>query len=345
MDKLNIAFVEPALSGHKLRGTGIYADNIYKFLVKMIDINISKVRFRDNLSGYDLVHYPYFDPFFLTLPFINQIKTIITVHDLIPIKYPKYFPKGVKGFIKWQIQKKLLGYSDAILTDSQASARDIINITGIRKEKVKVISLGVNEEFKKVNKSEILHIKNKYNLPDKYLLYVGDINYNKNIPGLLQAYSFIKKDFPSLRLVLVGEGFVRPSPSLSDIKIIIKSLNIEDSVQILGRVELKDLVGLYNLATLYVQLSFDEGFGLPVLDAMACGCPVLCSRAGSIPEIAGDCAIFVDPYNFEDIHKKMLAALKNDHKIMIEKGIKRAKSYSWDKCAEETIQIYKSITI
>lgn len=343
MDKLNIAFVEPELSGHKKRGTGIYSGKLFESLKKRTDIEIRKVRLHESFARFDLVHYPYFDPFFLTLPFVKKIKTVITVHDLIPLKYPKYFPAGLKGFIKWQIQRKLLGFTDAILTDSKASARDIRNIAGIRKEKINIVSLGANEEFKKLDKSEILTVKNKFNLPDKYLLYVGDINYNKNIPGLLRSYSRIRKEFPQIGLVLVGEGFVRPSPSLVDIKILIKSLNIEDSVQILGRVDLKDLVGLYNLATLYVQLSFDEGFGLPVLDAMACGCPVLCSREGSLPEITGDSAILVDPYDPEEIHKQMLFAINGDHKIMVEKGIKRAKTYTWKKCADSTVEVYKQL--
>lgn len=345
MIKLHIAFVEPELSGHKLRGTGVYSGKLFESLQKRTDIDIRKVRLYESLDGFDLVHYPYFDPFFLTLPFVKKIKTVITVHDLIPLKYPKYFPTGFKGFIKWQIQKKLLGFADAILTDSKASARDITSIAGISKAKVNVIPLGVNEEFKKLDKNETSKVKNKFNLPDKYLLYVGDINYNKNIPGLIHSFCRIRKEFPDVGLVLVGEGFVRPSPSLYDINILIKSLKIEDSVHILGSVELKDLAGLYNLAALYIQLSFDEGFGLPVLDALACGCPVLCSSAGSLPEIAGNCAILVDPNNIEDIQNKLLAALKNDHKILIEKGIKRAKSYTWQKCADCTVEVYKQLFI
>ncbi len=343
MSKLHIAFVEPELSGHKLRGTGIYSGKLFESLKKRSDIDIRKIRLHDPLHEFDVVHYPYFDPFFLTLPFVKKIKTVITVHDLIPLKYPKYFPKGVKGFIKWKIQKKLLGFTNAILTDSEASARDITNIAGISKEKISIIPLGVNEEFKKLDKSETLKVKNKFNLPDKYLLYVGDINYNKNIPGLLRSYSRIRKEFPQIGLVLVGEGFVRPSPSLTDIKLQIRSLNIENAVHILGNVDLKDLVGLYNLAALYVQLSYDEGFGLPVLDALACGCPVLCSGAGSLPEIAGDSAILVDPYDPEEIHKQMLFAVNSDHKIMVEKGIKRAKTYTWKKCADSTVEVYKRL--
>ncbi len=343
MNKLNIAYVEPELSGHKLRGTGIYSGKLFESLQIRTDIDIRKIRLHDPFDGFDLVHYPYFDPFFLTLPFVKKIKTVITVHDLIPLKYPKYFPKGVKGFIKWQIQKKLLGSADAILTDSQASERDITNIAGISKEKISIIPLGVNEEFKKLEKSETLKVKNKFNLPDKYLLYVGDINYNKNIPGLLHSYSRIRKEFPRISLVLVGEGFVRPSPSLTDIKLKIRSLNIENAVHILGNVDLKDLVGLYNLATLYVQLSFDEGFGLPVLDALPCGCPVLCSKEGSLPEIAGDSAILVNPYDPEEMHKQMLFAINGDHKTMVEKGMKRAKSYTWKKCSDATVEVYKRL--
>mgnify|MGYP001570429698 FL=1 len=117
MKQIKIALVDPPLSGHKLRGTGIYTLELYKALQKQKEVIVSLVDIKSDFSAFDIVHYPYFDPFFLTLPIIKKKPTVVTVHDLIPLKFPKYFPKGIRGEIKWRIQKFSLRDIQAIITD------------------------------------------------------------------------------------------------------------------------------------------------------------------------------------------------------------------------------------
>lgn len=341
-----IALVNPPLLGHKYRGTGTYTKRLYQALKKHSEVDISLVNTKDNLEEFDLVHYPYFDPFFLTLPLIKKKPTVVTVHDLIPRQYPKFFPPGIKGLLKWQIQKLALRRSTAVITVSYASKEDIMRFTGISEDKIHVIYLGVGGEFKVIKSEEFLeNVRSKLKLPREFILYVGDVNYNKNIPGLIKAFNIVNKSRLSLHLVLVGNGFVTPSAQLAEILHLINGLRIGDKVYRLGHVTTSDLVGVYNLAKVYLQPSLAEGFGLPVLEAMACGCPVVASNLSSLREIIGNAAIKLNPYNIEEIADNIARILSNDlfQRELIEKGLNRAKLFSWEKSAKETLQIYKSI--
>ncbi len=346
MKELNIALINPPISGHKFRGTGTYGEELFKALKKIDQLQISQVNYGSNLKEFDVIHYPYFDPFFLTLPLIKEKPTVVTVHDLIPLKFPDYFPKGVKGEVKWLIQKLSLQGAKAVITDSIASQKDITKFTGIGKEKISVIYLGVRSEFKVIKEVKILEAtRKKYGLPEKFLLHVGDVNYNKNIPGIIKAFSKVCQKYKDLYLVLVGNGFVEDSPQLHQLMNLISQFDLNDKVKRLGFIELSDLAGVYNLAYVYLQLSYAEGFGLPVLEAMACGCPVITSNTSSLPELVGETSLPIDPYNEEDIVKKVEIVLTNKEKRkdLKEKGLKRVKEFSWEKCAEETLEVYKSI--
>lgn len=339
--------VNPPISGHKFRGTGTYGEELFKALKKGNAVDISRVDYDNDLSGFDVVHYPYFDPFFLTLPVVKAKPTIVTVHDLIPFKFPEYFPRGIRGEIKWFIQKLSLGGTKAIITDSLASQKDIAKFTGIDEEKISVIYLGVRSEFKVLKSRDTLQkVRGKYKLPQNFLLHVGDINYNKNIPSIIKAFSKASQKYSDIFLVLVGNGFVGNSSQLQELMDLISQLGLTDKVRLLGFIDLSDLVGVYNLAQVYLQPSFAEGFGLPVLEAMACGCPTVVSNTSSLPEIVGNAVIQVNPYNIEEIASGIVKALNDDslRRELIEKGIRQAKSFSWEKTAKETLRIYKSIT-
>lgn len=347
IQKLNIALIKPPLVGHQYRGTGEYTRRLYGTLKKNSDVNISLLGIKSNLDNFDIVHFPYFDPFFLTLPVLKNKPRVVTVHDLIPLKFPQYFPVGIKGFLKWQVQKASLLRTDAVLTDSEASRKDIIKYTGIDGEKIYVIYLGVGKEFKITRSEKILNkVRKKLNLPDEFILHVGDVNYNKNIEGLVRAFSLVCKSYSSLNLVLVGDGFVNSSPQLLQINDLINSLALCDKVYFIGHVNTDDLVGLYNLAKVYLQPSFAEGFGLPVLEAMACGCPVVVSNTSSLPEIVGKAAILADPYKVDDIKEAMLKMLHFDplaYRSTVERGLRQVKKYSWEKTVAQTIAVYRQI--
>ncbi len=178
--------VSPLESGHAIRGVGFYLSNLKKSLLHYYPEN-EYVFFKADQSldeSVDLVHYPYFDPFSLTLPFFKKNKTVVTVHDLIPIIFPKHFSAGIKGNLRWHIQKYMLAQTDGIIAISETTKKDILKITEIDKNKIAVTYLAAGDEFHGIRNQEsiIKEVKSKYNLPEKFALYVGDVTWNKNIP-------------------------------------------------------------------------------------------------------------------------------------------------------------------
>ena len=344
--------ISPLNSLHAGRGIGQYTALLVESL-KTYDQKNTYVYFSDKLNArVDIVHYPFFDLFQPTLKIINNTKTILTVHDLIPLKYPKKFPSGIRGKIAWWRQKNTLKKINAVITDSLASARDIHAFTNIPKDKIHVVPLAVSKEYKHLSASEIskLDLK-KYDLSQNFILYVGDINWNKNIPGLLKAFSKLVKDskFSDFQLVLVGSAFLKSNlVEVQELNKIISSEKIEEKVKKVGYVPLKELVGIFNLASLYVQPSFDEGFGLSPLEALSCGTLVVSSSCGSLPEVVGKAGEYFDPakqVEIVEVMKKVLeySAITRNEKI--EKGLQQAALFSAKEFIEQTIKVYEKAVI
>jgi glycosyltransferase involved in cell wall biosynthesis len=332
---------------HRVRGSGFYIENLKKSLSKHFPKNKYKFFTKGDTvaSDTDIIHYPYFEPFFLTLPILEEHKRIVTVHDLTPLVFPRHFPSGLKGKIKWQIQKQGLIGSDRIITDSESSKKDIVKHAGIAEEKIDVVYLAADEAFKRIKNQEsrIKEIHKKYNLPQKFVLYVGDATWNKNLPRLIEAS--IKAKVP---LVMAGKSltetnFDKANPWNKDLALTQEMIIDNDHVEALGFVPLSDLVALYNTATCFVMPSLYEGFGLPILEAMASGCPVIASTEGSLPEVAGNAAYFVDAYDTESIANGINEVFNNKklQKILSDKGLKQAKEFSWKKTASDTIKAYE----
>ncbi len=344
-NKLKVALIEPPIKGHLFRGIGFYAKNLFIELQKIKEIQVSLIKFNQDIYKFDLIHYPYFDPFFLTLPLYKRKPTIVTVHDLIPLAYPKFFPKGVRGFVKWNIQKISLFSCRKIITDSNSSRSEIIKYTGLAKEKLKVIYLAAGNEFKKIKSVAVLKkIKEKLNLPDEFILHVGDVNYNKNIEGLIKAFHKLQKRFTKLSLVLVGSGFTEKSSALEEIKKLTLLLHLDKKIIYLSKLDTNYLVGVYNLAKVYIQPSFAEGFGLPILEAMSCECPVVISNAASLVEISARACFVTEPTNTDKMADDIALVLQDAkiRKYYIEKGKQRAKYFSWKKTALQTANVYQS---
>ncbi|KKU92420.1 MAG: mannosyltransferase B-like protein [Microgenomates group bacterium GW2011_GWA1_48_10] len=345
---MRLGFVRPPNAGNLIRGVGTYADHLYIALQNAgVGVHwLSPTYPVLNASNFDLIHYPYFDLFFLTQP-ITLGKSVITVHDLTPLVLPKYFPAGPRGHLKWQVQKNILRTSSAVITVSQASKKDIVNITGLKPEKIIVTYEAAGESFRKLTSlAQLKTVKNKLALPEKFLLYVGDVNANKNIPMLLEAFAQFKKTSlgGTFSLVLAGGAFFKKDLlETENIRRLIEELKIKNAVILPGFVETSDLVGLYNLASAYIQPSLYEGFGLPVLEAMACGTPVICGRNSSLPEVAGDAAIYTDVTNVAEFAHTITSVVSSPRDKYTPKCLAQAAKFSWDKTAKETIAVYEKV--
>jgi glycosyltransferase involved in cell wall biosynthesis len=341
--------ISPLQSGHKVRGVGFYLTYLKKALLEYYPEN-EYIFFQkeEAISGsVDVVHYPYFDPFFFTLPFLKKHKTVVTVHDLTPLVFPKHFPAGLKGNIKWQLQRFNLQKVDGILTDSIASKKDIQRIVGINPDYITVAYLAAGEEFKrlKIGDLSLKNIKEKYNLPDEFVLYVGDATWNKNLPRLLHAVKEL--DVP---LVMVGKALVASNIDSNnkwnnDLVAVQKKAAENKKVKLLGFVPTEDLVVLYNLASVLAYPSVYEGFGLPVIEAMQSGCPVIISHEGSVPEVGGNAAEYFDGNSTESLIETIQKVFQSKtlQKELSEKGLDRAKKFSWKKTAEHTVEAYTKV--
>lgn len=332
--------ISPLKSGHAGRGTGTYTRSLIEAL-KRNKNNIEVIEFSNPTelnSKIDVIHYPFFDPFLLTLPRKRANPTVVTIHDVIPIVYSAHFPRGIKGELIWQMQKHIVTTVDAIITDSEASKNDIIRIFRIQPERISVIYLAAGTEFIPQPIVEQERIRKKYSLPKKFILYVGDVNWNKNVPGLIRAVQSVR-----VPLVLVGKVFLdKTLEEVREINTLIQKFNLEDLIHKLGYVEGSDLPALYSAASLYIQPSFAEGFGLPVIEAMACGTPAVVSSKTSLSEISGP-SILVEPESPDSIAKGIALGLSEGKVHQHDACIAWAKTFSWEKTAEETSGIYSSI--
>jgi len=339
--------ISPLSSGHRVRGVGSYValikDNIEKY-----DTKNKYIFFEGRVpDGVDIVHFPYFDPFFPILPFKNKVKTVVTVHDLTPIKFKKHFPSGIKGSLKWQYNKLLLKKADLIIVDSKASKKDVIDIIHVSEDKVKVVYLASNSVYKKINvsPSRARLVMEKYNIPKNFVLYVGDVTWNKNLPRIIKAA--IKLD---IDLVLVGkalkeENFDRNNPWNKDRIEIANLIKSSKKIKVLGFVPEDDLLTIYNIAQVLLMPSLYEGFGLPVLEAMSCGCPVITSKEGSLPEVGGDAVFYVDAKSEDSIADGISKILENKslREELSAKGLAQAGKFAKNEVMPELVKAYESI--
>ncbi len=358
MNMLKIAInTMPMSTGHKVRGVGFYTKNLVEALEKDERVEIFKFTDRKDVKNVDVIHYPWFDLFFRSLSFKKNIPSVITIHDVIPLVFPKQFPFGIRGKINLFYQKKALNKCKYIITDSENSKNDIVKYLSIGKEKVKVILLAAEEKYKVLSDADLIRVKNKLKLPQRYILYVGDVNFTKNIPFLIEGFAKLKEEqkYQDLKLVLVGQAFLKKVDnidhpelaSLKNVNNLISANNLENEVVRLGFIDSNDLVGIYNLAKLYIQPSLYEGFGIPVLEAMKCGTPVLSSKTSSLPEVGGDAAVYFNPENQQEFIR-FLKELLDDSSLrrkISSKGIIHSNKFSWEKVAKETINVYENTVI
>lgn len=290
---------------------------------------------RDKLS---LFHSQYVLP-----PFI-PCKSVLTIHDILFESHPEFFPEVHRRLLKFFIPFSAKR-ANRIISVSEFTKREIIKYYRVPEEKITVIYEGASDKFVSIrDKNLILSVSKKYGIVKKYILFVGRIEPRKNIVGLLNAFVYIKnKGIKDFCLVIVGnqDKIFQENELFNKIK----ELQLDSDVIFTGGVSNEDLPVLYNGAEVLVYPAFAEGFGLPVLEAMACGTPVITSNTTSLPEVTGDAAILVNPYSSEEIGQALEKILSSVslRKEFASKGLQRAKKFSWAEAAKKTIEVYKEI--
>jgi glycosyltransferase involved in cell wall biosynthesis len=308
---------------------------IARFLLERAKLPIDSI-----IGSFDVFHALNY-----SVPLLTSGKLVLTVHDLAFLIYPdRNFTSA--EFTKYGISRvrNLAQRADMIIAVSQNTKHDIEDVLGIAGEKIRVVYEAADKFFVPLNKGSVLtEVRRKYGLPEKFILHVGTMEPRKNIPLLLRSYHNLKeKQRVEHKLVLVGKlGWAYES-----IFDLLEELRLETDVIVLGHILRADLPALYNLADLFVYPSFYEGFGLPPLEAMACGTPVIASCSSCFPEILGEAAILIDPNDVSGLSEKMYIMITDSvlRARYIERGLERAGLFSWERVARETLQIYKEVS-
>lgn len=333
----------PIESGHQTRGVGYYTKNLIERLKKRPDIEIQEFSDIAEVKKADVVHYPFFDFFQRTLSLNKKFPTVVTIHDVTPLVFPDHYPPGIKGSLNNFHQRISLKNVKAIITDSNFSKIDIEKVLKINPIKVFSVPLAVSDKcFLIKNQSKLNKIKEKYQLPEGFTLFIGSVNWNKNILNLTKASLDAEMD-----IVLIGKDFTNKEnlhhPEKKSYKEFLERYEDNLKVRRLGFVTDAEKNSLITLANVLLLPSFYEGFGLPILEAQKCGTPVVTANISSMPEVAGEGALLVDPYNVEEI-KEAIIKIRDDKKIkdnLIKKGFENVKKFSWEKTIEQTIEVYR----
>ena len=275
------------------------------------------------------------------LPPARAARRVLTIYDLTFLRHPEWCSPKIVGPFRRKVPR-MAAEADAVLTCSQASKRDIVELLGLRAERVRVAYGAVDAQFAPVPRAEACRaLEKQFRLNTPFVLFAGTIEPRKNVSGLLRAYARIAADVPH-QLVLVGGMGWQPEP----VEKTIQDLRLSGRVSWLGYIpKHADLALFYSAADAFVFPSFYEGFGLPVLEALACGCPVITSKVSSLPEVAGDAAIYADPADHDDIAEKLLAVL-TDQRLrdsLAARAPVQAARFSWEECARETLACYRSL--
>lgn len=282
----------------------------------------------------DVFHSPHF-----IYPWFYKGKGVATIHDLIPLKFPKtlFFKERTRFLVA---NKFTINKVNHIITVSNNTKKDIIDLLKIDESKISTIYEAADNFNNEINNLNI--DINDLNLPDEFILYVGAFRLHKNIKGILNAYKFLPEVIKEkYKLVFVGKDDTRYIP----FEKLVKNFNLEKYIFRINSVSKEQLVNVFKKAKLLLMPSFYEGFGLPALEAMSLGTPVIASDVSSFPEILGNNAVLVDPFNVKGISEAILLLLDNREKYEYykSKGIKRATDFSWLKTAEETIKVYEKV--
>jgi glycosyltransferase involved in cell wall biosynthesis len=285
--------------------------------------------------GADVVHFTNG-----MLPVGTTMPTVVTIHDMSLTMYPAFHPwRRVvlnRPFVNFAARR-----ASAIITVSDSAKRDIVRLYEVDAERVHVVHEAAAPSFRVIREPfELQRVRGRYGLAERFILYVGTIEPRKNLPTLIEAFARRRRT-GDLAHQLVCAG---PYGWLSrDIEALIERLGVRDSVRFTGYVPFADLPAIYNLAEMFVFPSIYEGFGLPVIEAMACGTPVITGRVAALNEVSGDAAACVYPLDADALGDALvtLASNREGREELARRGLQRARYFSWDRAAAETLAIYR----
>lgn len=289
-------------------------------------------------TGVDLLHALAF-----VAPLAAPCPFVVTVYDLSFLRYPEAFRPFNRRYLS-QFTANSVKRARAVITISESTRQDVIHFLRVAPEQVHTIYCGVDDNFRPLFHPEVAAFKAAYHLPDTFILFLGTLEPRKNVDGLIRAYAHWREREPDAPPLIVagGKGWY-----YSQIFELVTSLNLTESIRFPGYIPPEALPLWYNAATLFVYPSHFEGFGLPVLEAMACGTPVITSTASSLPEVTGTDGVarLVDPGDTEALAGAMAevmqqAGLRAD---MAKRGLTRAAEFSWEKTAQETVAVYRKV--
>lgn len=288
--------------------------------------------------GARLLHEPHY-----VLPPLTRCKTVVTIHDCIHLRFPEYLPSRAAFAYAHAMIRLAARKADRVLTVSDASKRDILHYTGVAADKVVVVHNGLDARFAIVPDADAIdRVQQRFQLDHPFVLYVGNIKPHKNLERLIAAFASMRGDGPDgLKLVVIGDETSK-HPGLRQA---VHRHRLDKHVRFFGFQPAATLVTFYRLARAFVFPSLYEGFGLPPLEAMANGTPVVTSNVSSLPEVAGDAALLVDPYDVGAIADGIRRAVTDEplRQELIARGRIRAREFSWARAAADTLAVYRQV--
>ncbi len=283
----------------------------------------------------DLYHSSY-----LVMPYRPGRPAIVTVYDLIPLLLPEHSSWRARFFFRWTMWLALRS-AEQVIAISEATRRDLLAHFWFPPERVQTIPLAADPAFRPQPPTSEAAVRARHGLPERFVLYVGSNKPHKNLVTLVEAWGIAVSQGGLGESVLAVAG---PwDPRYEEARLRARDARLEDSVHWLGPVPLAELPALYAAATAFAFPSLYEGFGLPVLEAMACGTPVICSNTSSLPEVAGDAALLVDARDASALAAAIQQVLADEelHRQMQERGLAQAARHSWERNAEQTLELYR----
>jgi glycosyltransferase involved in cell wall biosynthesis len=285
----------------------------------------------------DVFHAPHY-----VLPPAVRCRSVVTIHDTIHLTFPQYLPNRAAYAYARASMWAAVRRSDRILTVSDASKRDILHFFDVPADKVVVVYNGIDERFARTPRAEdVARVRERYQLDQRFVLYVGNIKPHKNLVRLIEAFHLLRRDDADLKLLIIGDEISK----LPALRRAVHQYKLHKHVRFLGYLPDDMLAILYRQAAVFVFPSLYEGFGLPPLEAMASGTPVVTSNVSSLPEVTGGAAMLVDPYDVDSIADGMRRVLTDPALAaeMRRKGLLRAREFSWERSVVRTRAVYGEV--